>query len=87
MLTELQVRPYVPSAYTDGGSMYSKGRVQSVFDPRVSTVAYRPGIVESHGIVDTDFEEDVSDLEEYSGRRSEDSVSGRPACGRRRRGC
>ena len=27
---------------------------------------------------DTDFEEDDSDLEEYSGRRSEDSVSAPP---------
>lgn len=26
---------------------------------------------------DTEFEEDLSDFEEYSGRRSEDSVSGR----------
>lgn len=31
--------------------------------------------VESNEMYDTDFEEDLSDYEEFSGRRSEDSVS------------
>ena len=51
----------------------SKSRVQSVFDPRVSTTSYRPGVV-GHDVNETEFEEDLSDFEEYSGRRSEDSV-------------
>jgi hypothetical protein len=37
-------------------------------------MSYRPGIVPGHEVNDTEFEEDGSDLEEYSGRRSEDSV-------------
>lgn len=59
--------------------MYSKTtRVQSVFDPRISTMSYRPGVVPSHDVMDTEFEEDGTDsseVEGYSGRRSEDSVS------------
>ena len=31
--------------------------------------------LQANEMYDTEFEEDLSDLEEYSGRRSEDSVS------------
>jgi hypothetical protein len=40
---------------------------------------YRPGF-EANETNETDFEEDLSDLEEYSGRRSEDSVSRSSTC-------
>lgn len=53
--------------------MFVKPRVQSVFDPRASTMSYRPG-VDGHEMNDTEFEEDLSDFEEYSGRKSDDSV-------------
>ena len=67
---------YVSGAYQQRASVYSKNsRVQSVFDPHVSHVSFRPGVVPSHEVMDTEFEEDGSDLEEFSGRRSEDSVS------------
>lgn len=52
--------------------MYQKGRVPSVFASTNS--ASRPSL-ESSELYETEFEEDVSDFEEYSGRRSEDSVS------------
>ena len=67
------IQSYVPSAYHDRGSMFQKGRIQSVYAPRASIAAYRPG-VDSNEMNDTEFEEDLSDFEEYSGRRSEDSV-------------
>ena len=55
--------------------MFQKGHVQSVYAPRASIAAYRPG-VDGNEMNDTEFEEDLSDFEEYSGRRSEDSVRG-----------
>lgn len=62
--------------------MYQKGVVQPVYAPRSSVIAYRPGF-DSNEHNETEFE-DESDLEEYSGRRSEDSVRRFPiARGRR----
>jgi hypothetical protein len=65
---------YYSGEHRDHPGSFSKARVQSVFDPRVSTASYRPGVV-GHDVNDTEFEEDYSDYEEYSGRRSEDSAS------------
>lgn len=48
--------------------MFQKGPVP-IFSPRTSTA--RP-LSEA---TETDFEDDLSDEEEYSGRRSEDSVT------------
>ena len=53
-----------------GLEMLQKGQVQSVFVPRRSTPV-PSDVTETY---DTEFEEDVSDFEEYSGRRSEESV-------------
>ena len=54
-----------------GVEMFQKGHVQSVF---AGTSTPRP-LSEATDIYDTDFEDDVSDFEEYSGRRSEESVN------------
>ncbi|MCJ1478040.1 hypothetical protein MMC13_006715 [Lambiella insularis] len=54
--------------------MYQKGLVPSVFT--ANTAAPRPSL-ESSELYETEFEEDVSDFEEYSGRRSEDSTGKR----------
>ena len=54
--------------------MFQGGRIQSVYASQAKTATYRPGI-ESNEMNETDFEEDMSDYEEFSGRRSEDSVS------------
>lgn len=53
--------------------MYQKGNVQSVF---IQPSAPRP-LSQATEMYDTEFEEDLSDFEEYSGRRSEESVSTR----------
>ena len=51
--------------------MYQKGQAQAGFAATKS----KPYTSLAFGDeVDTEFEEDLSDLEEYSGRRSEDSV-------------
>ena len=55
--------------------MFQKGHVQSMF-AKTSTVPIltsRP-VSEASDMYETEFEEDMSDFEEYSGRRSEDSV-------------
>lgn len=53
--------------------MFQKGNVQSVF---VQPSAPRP-FSQATEMYDTEFEEDLSDFEEYSGRRSEESVGTR----------
>ena len=53
-----------------GVEMFQKGNVQSVF---VHPSAPRP-TSQATEMYDTEFEEDLSDFEEYSGRRSEESV-------------
>lgn len=53
--------------------MYEKGFARPVFSARTSTA--RP-LSEATEMFDTDFEDDLSDTEEYSGRRSEESVCG-----------
>ena len=51
--------------------MYQKGFVPPFFSTRVPTSR---SINQAQEAYDTEFEEDLSDFEEYSGRRSEDSV-------------
>ena len=63
--------------------MFQKGLNRPFFSSRTATS--RP-LSEATEMYDTDFEEDMSDIEEYSGRRSEESVSPRtpkssPFCG------
>ena len=53
----------------DGVEMYQKGGVPSVF---MGVSASQPASVGSD--IDTEFEEDLSDFEDYGGRRSEESV-------------
>ncbi len=53
-------------------AMYQKGSVRPIFVTKMA--GHRP-LSEATEIDDTDFEEDFSDTEEYSGRRSEESVS------------
>ena len=53
--------------------MFQKGNVQSAF---VQPLAPRP-LSQATEMYDTEFEEDLSDFEEYSGRRSEESVGTR----------
>ena len=50
--------------------MFQKGYVKPLF---AATTTSRP-TSEATDMSDTEFEEDLSDFEEYSGRRSEDSV-------------
>lgn len=57
-------------AHQRGVEMFQKGNVQSVFSP---PSAPRPSSQDIE-MYDTEFEEDQSDFEEYSGRRSEESV-------------
>ena len=52
--------------------MFEKGFVQPVFASRTSLQRPAPLANETY---ETEFEEDLSDYEEFSGRRSEDSVS------------
>ena len=52
--------------------MYQKGSVRPIF---VAKMAGSRPLSEATEIDDTDFEEDFSDSEGYSGRRSEESVS------------
>ncbi|KAL9098766.1 MAG: hypothetical protein Q9163_005630 [Psora crenata] len=60
---------YVPMALGyEGVEMYQKGHAQSVFGGRSTS---RPVSMVSD--VDTEFEEDDSDCEDYQGRRSEES--------------
>lgn len=60
---------YVPvTSRSSGMEMFQKGNVRSVFASRPMSQATE--------IYDTDFEEDMSDFEEYEGRRSEESVGG-----------
>ena len=56
----------VNSAY-EGVEMYQKGRVQSIFAD-----SSRP--ISMASTIDTEFEEDASDFDDYQGRRSEESV-------------
>ncbi len=56
--------------------MYQKGSVRPIF---VTKMAGSRPLSEATEI-DTDFEEDFSDGEEYSGRRSEESVSRQLSC-------
>ena len=51
----------------------SKANTQSIYNQRTS-IPHKPSL----DLQETDFEEDYSDLEEYSGRRSEDSVGVNP---------
>ena len=60
----------MPMAQPRGIEMFQKGNVQSVF---VQPSAPRP-VSQATEMYDTEFEEDLSDFEEYSGRRSEESV-------------
>ena len=60
----------MPMAHQWGVEMYQKGNVQSAFD---QPSAPRP-LSQATEMYDTEFEEDLSDFEEYSGRRSEESV-------------
>ena len=59
-----------PRAHQRGVEMFQKGNVQSVF---ALPSAPRP-VSQVTEMYDTEFEEDFSDFEEYSGRRSEESV-------------
>ena len=63
----------MPMAHQRWVEMYQKGNVQSVF---VQQSAPRP-LSQATEMYDTEFEEDLSDFEEYSGRRSEESVGSR----------
>ena len=51
--------------------MSQKAQRQIVPSSRTLTFAHALEVTENY---DTEFEEDVSDTDEYSGRRSEDSV-------------
>ena len=63
----------MPMAHHRALEMYQKGNVPSVF---VQPSAPRP-LSQATEMYDTEFEEDLSDFEEYSGRRSEESVGTR----------
>lgn len=63
----------MPMAHQEGLEMFQKGIVPSVF---VKPSASRP-LSQATEMYDTEFEEDLSDSEEYSGRRSEESVGTR----------
>lgn len=63
----------MPMAQPRGIEMFQKGNVQSVF---VQPSAPRP-VSQATEMYDTEFEEDLSDFEEYSGRRSEESFGNR----------
>ena len=64
---------YIPNAYHDRGSMLQKAQTYPVYGHRQSALPQRTP-QERYEAFETDFEEDMSDFEEYSGRRSEDSV-------------
>lgn len=55
------------------GAMPQKSNTWPLQDSRRYTT--EPGMDDRYDTNETDFEEDMSDMEEYSGRRSEDSVS------------
>lgn len=63
----------MPTAHQRGMEMFQKGNVPSVF---VQPSAPRP-LSQATEMYDIEFEEDLSDFEEYSGRRSEESVGTR----------
>ncbi|KAL8922931.1 MAG: hypothetical protein Q9208_004893 [Pyrenodesmia sp. 3 TL-2023] len=63
----------IPPARRSGGQTYEKGFARPMFTSR--TLASRP-LSEATEMYDTDFEED-SDLDDYAGRRSEDSFGKR----------
>lgn len=52
--------------------MFQKGRMQSLF---IETATSQP-LSEASEMDDTEFEEDMSDFDDYAGRRSEESVRG-----------
>ncbi len=61
---------YEPMAsHQHGVEMFQKSNVQSVF-----VGSSNPQPASDASDIDTEFEEDFSDFEEYSGRRSEESV-------------
>lgn len=60
----------MPMAHQGGFEMFQKHKLQSVF---VQPTTPRP-LSQATEMYDTEFEEDLSDFEEYSGRRSEESV-------------
>lgn len=62
---------YYTAGAAERGQTYEKGFARPMFTSRTS--ASRP-LSEATEMYDTDFEED-SDLDDYAGRRSEDSVS------------
>ncbi|MCJ1484508.1 hypothetical protein MMC06_004679 [Schaereria dolodes] len=65
---------FAPLASQQNGlEMFQKGHVQSVFTSNSSSRS----LAEGSDVYDTEFEEDMSDFEEYSGRRSEDSYGKR----------
>lgn len=64
---------FMPMAHQEGVEMFQKGNVQSVF---VQPTTPRP-LSQATEMYDTEFEEDLSDFEEYSGRRSEESFGNR----------
>ena len=51
--------------------MFQKGHVKPMFSAKAGSISQS----EQSDMEDTEFEEDFSDVEEYSGRRSEESVS------------
>ena len=62
----------MPSApYHHGLDMFQKGHVRPMLNTKIGSGATS----EESEMDDTDFEEDLSDGEAYSGRRSEESVS------------
>ena len=73
---------YEPMAYQNyaasgGGGVLPKSHTWPKVQPKLPVTASRMG--PRYETNDTDFEEDMSDDEEYSGRRSEDSVSRFPS--------
>lgn len=61
-----------PALRRSEAQIYQKSLPAPPFPSRTSTS--RP-LSEATEMYDTDFEDDLSDVEEYSGRRSEESVS------------
>lgn len=66
----------MPPASRRSIEMFQKGLVRPVFS---GTTSPRP-LSEATEMYDTEFEEDTSDIEDYSGRRSEESVSQNYIC-------
>jgi len=76
--SKLQQAFIAPSIHRSQYGTYQKEQLRPTF---VSTTSRPQATNETREMYDTEhdteFEEDLSDFEEYSGRRSEDSVSGR----------